>query len=117
MTTDGAPSMVGKEKGLIALLRNDPEMPDFFSYHCILHQEQLCSKLRGGELKVTMDSVTRTVNFILAHALKHRQFRSLVEEFQSAYSVCALKLFPLPYTDLAMHAEVRWLICVDKVKK
>uniref|UniRef100_A0A672IJ75 HAT C-terminal dimerisation domain-containing protein n=1 Tax=Salarias fasciatus TaxID=181472 RepID=A0A672IJ75_SALFA len=97
VTTDGAPSMVGKEKGLIALLRNDSQMPNFFSYHCILHQEQLCSKLRGGELKVTMDSVTRTVNFILAHALKHRQFRSLVEEFQSAYP------------DLAMHAEVRWL--------
>lgn len=44
-----------------------------------------------------MDTVTRTVNFILAHALKHRQFRSLVEEFESAYP------------DLAMHAEVRWL--------
>ncbi|XP_073668196.1 general transcription factor II-I repeat domain-containing protein 2-like [Paramisgurnus dabryanus] len=97
VTTDGAPSMVGKEKGLIALLRKDPEMSAFFSYHCILHQEQLCSKLRGGALKETMDSVVRIVNFILAHALKHRQFRSLVEECESAYG------------DLAMHAEVRWL--------
>lgn len=97
VTTDGAPSMVGKGKGLIGLLRKINEMPDFFSYHCILHQEQLCSKLRGGELKVTMDSVTKTVNFILAHALKHREFRSLVEGYKSAY------------TDLTMHAEVRWL--------
>ena len=97
VTTDGAPSMIGKEKAVIALLRSDPEIPEFFSYHCILHQEQLCNKLRGGELKVTMDSATKTVNFIMAHALKHRQFRSLVEEFYDEYS------------DLAMHAEVRWL--------
>ena len=97
VTTDGAPSMIGKEKAVIALLRSDPEIPEFFSYHCILHQEQLCNKLRGGELKVTMDSATKTVNFIMAHALKHRQFRSLVEEFYGEYS------------DLTMHAEVRWL--------
>jgi len=37
MTTDGAPSMVGKEKRVVALLRNDPEKPGFLSYHCILH--------------------------------------------------------------------------------
>ncbi|KAJ3607182.1 hypothetical protein NHX12_026695 [Muraenolepis orangiensis] len=67
LTTDGAPSMVGKEKGFIALLRKDPETPDFFSYHCILHQEQLCSKLRGGELKVTMDSVTRKQSILFLH--------------------------------------------------
>ena len=27
VTTDGAPSVIGKEKGVIALLRNDPEIP------------------------------------------------------------------------------------------
>jgi len=70
VTTDGAPSMIGKEKGVTALLRSDPEIPEFFSYHCILHQEELRSKLRGGELKVAMDSVTKIVNFIMAHALK-----------------------------------------------
>jgi len=26
--------MIGKEKGVIALLRSDPEIPEFFSYHC-----------------------------------------------------------------------------------
>ncbi|KAK9977291.1 hypothetical protein ABG768_019112 [Culter alburnus] len=87
VTTDGAPSMVGREKGLIALLRKDPDIPAFFSYHCILHQEQLCSKLKCGQLKMTMDTVTRTINFILAHALKHRH----------------------AYPDLTMHAEVIWL--------
>jgi len=79
MTTDGTSSMIGQEKGIIALLGNDPEIPEFFSYHCILYQEQLFSKLRGRELKMMMDSVTKTLNVILAHTLKHRQFGSLVE--------------------------------------
>ena len=46
---------------------------------------------------MTMDSVTKTVNFVTAHAMKHRQFRSSVEEFHGEYP------------DLKMHAEVRWL--------
>ena len=65
--------------------------------YTILPHEQLCSKLRGGDLKVTMDSATKTVNFIMAHALNHRQLRSLVEKFHGEYC------------DLATHADVKWL--------
>lgn len=97
ITTDGAPSMVGKEKGLVALLRKEPAVSDFFAYHCILHQEQLCCKLKGGELKTTMGKVVKVVNYIRSHALKHRQFRTLVEEYETQYQ------------DLTLHAEVRWL--------
>jgi len=68
VTANEAPSMVGKENGVIAFLGNDPDMLEF-SYR-ILHQEQLCSKLRSGELKVAMDSVTKTVTFIMAHTIK-----------------------------------------------
>ena len=97
VTTDGAPSMVGREKGLVALLRKEEGVPDFLSYHCIIHQEQLCCKLRGGELKTTMGKVVKVVNFIRSHALKHRQFRTLVEEYETQHQ------------DLVLHAEVRWL--------
>ena len=99
VTTDGAPSMVGREKGLVALLRKESGVPsNFLSYHCIIHQEQLCCKLRGGdELKTTMGKVVKVVNYIRAHALKHRQFRTLVEEYDTQYQ------------DLSLHAEVRWL--------
>ncbi|CAJ1079930.1 PREDICTED: general transcription factor II-I repeat domain-containing protein 2-like, partial [Xyrichtys novacula] len=97
VTTDGAPSMVGRETGLVALLRKELEVPNFLSYHCIIHQEQLCCKLRSGELKTTMGKVVKVVNFIRSHALKHRQFRTLVEEYEMLYQ------------DLSLHAEVRWL--------
>lgn len=97
ITTDGAPSMVGKDRGLVALMRKEDAFPDFFAYHCILHQEQLCCKLRGGELKATMGKVVKVVNYIRGHALKHRQFRTLAEEYDTHYQ------------DLTLHAEVRWL--------
>ena len=97
ITTDGAPSMVGKDKGLIALFRKNNDIPEFFAYHCILHQEQLCCKLKKGGLRDTMEKVVKIVNFIIAHALKHRQFKSLLEEYETYYN------------DLSLHSQVRWL--------
>ena len=84
---DCAESSFSEFKNKDDIYQANLKTPNFFSYHCILHQEQLCSKLRSGKVKVIMDSVTRTINFILAHALKHRQFRPLVKEFESAYVV------------------------------
>uniref|UniRef100_A0A3P8U9K1 HAT C-terminal dimerisation domain-containing protein n=1 Tax=Amphiprion percula TaxID=161767 RepID=A0A3P8U9K1_AMPPE len=81
ITTDGAPSMVGKERGLVALMR----------------KEDLCCKLKGGELKTTMGKVVKVVNYIRGDALKHRQFRTLVEEYNTQYE------------DLMLHAAVRWM--------
>uniref|UniRef100_A0A3P8U5H8 HAT C-terminal dimerisation domain-containing protein n=1 Tax=Amphiprion percula TaxID=161767 RepID=A0A3P8U5H8_AMPPE len=85
ITTDGAPSM--KRRRISRL----------FAYHCILHQEQLCCKLKGGELKTTMGKVVKVVNYIRGDALKHRQFRTLVEEYNTQYE------------DLMLHAAVRWM--------
>ena len=39
ITTDGAPSMVGKDKGLIALFRKNNDIPEFF-----LHTTAYCTK-------------------------------------------------------------------------
>uniref|UniRef100_A0A3P8TSU5 DUF4371 domain-containing protein n=1 Tax=Amphiprion percula TaxID=161767 RepID=A0A3P8TSU5_AMPPE len=77
ITTDGAPSMVGKERGLVALMR----------------KEDLCCKLTGGEVKTTMGKVVKVVNYIRGH----RQFRTLVEEYDTQYE------------DLTLHAAVGWL--------
>lgn len=38
--------------------------------------QKLCSKLRAGELRMTMDTVTWRDSFILAQALKRRRFRT-----------------------------------------
>ena len=41
VTTDGAPSMVGRTAGLVVLLKADEDFPNIHSYHCIIHQEAL----------------------------------------------------------------------------
>ncbi|XP_066990456.1 general transcription factor II-I repeat domain-containing protein 2A-like [Macrobrachium rosenbergii] len=55
ITTDGAPSLIGKHCGLVTLM-NDKIKEDFpshsvLSFHCIIHQESLCRssfKLKHG---------------------------------------------------------------------
>ena len=44
IATDGASSMVGKNKGAIALLRKTNLLSDFKAHHCLLHQQSLCAK-------------------------------------------------------------------------
>ncbi len=95
--TDGAPSMRGKEKGLVGLMKKREEIPNFISFHCIIHQESLVSKLRNKTFQNVMQTVVRVVNFIISRALNHRQFRQLIEDYDTEYS------------DLLMHSEVRWL--------
>lgn len=41
-----------------------------------------------------MGKVVKVVNYIRSHAPKHRQFRTLVEEFETQYQ------------DLSLHAEL-----------
>lgn len=45
ITTDGAPAMVGRSNGFIAKCREDDAFPDFLNYHCIIHQQALCTKM------------------------------------------------------------------------
>jgi len=97
LTTDGAPAMVGRKKGLVGLLLADNDFPKFQVYHCIIHQQVLCSKLKEGALKDVMDVVVKIVNYILANPLRHRQFRLLLEEYESNYG------------DLVSHNDIRWL--------
>jgi hypothetical protein len=44
-TTDGAPALTSENVGLIGLCKKDPGFPDFFSYHCVIHQQVLCTKV------------------------------------------------------------------------
>ena len=68
ITTDGAPAMVGVEKGFIALCRKDSDIPKFVSYHCIIHQQSLCGKFLS--MNNVMKTVVKVVNKIRAHALQ-----------------------------------------------
>jgi len=95
ITTDGAPSMVGKHVGFITLCRNDPEIPTFYSYHCIIHQQALCSKVLNSNY--VMNIAFKIVNSIRARSLQRRQFRTLLEQ-------CKIE-----NTELLLHTDVRWL--------
>ena len=67
---------------------------DFWTFHCILHQEALyCKSLKMDNV---MKVVIETVNFIRSRSLNHRQLDSLLNEKDHIYG--------LPY-----HTEVRWL--------
>lgn len=84
VTTDGAPAMVGRKLGLIGHLIADSHFRNFHAYHCIIHQQSLCSKMKHDELDSLM-KVVKIVNFVRANALNHRQFRALLSEYESNY--------------------------------
>ena len=71
------------------------ESHEIMRYHCIIHQEALCTKAIG--LEVVMSPVSKYVNFIRSHALNHRQFKIVLDEFNAEYS------------DICFYTEVRWL--------
>ena len=68
---------------------------NFVAYHCIIHQEALCSKY--ANIEDVMLTVVRVINFIRTRALNRREFRVLMNEVNSEYG------------DLLLHSEVRWL--------
>ncbi|XP_019748223.1 general transcription factor II-I repeat domain-containing protein 2-like [Hippocampus comes] len=98
LATDGAPSMIGKKAGVVTKFRDKVQAANgggnFWTFHCILHQEALCSK--SLRMDHVMEVVVRTVNFIRARGLNHRQFDSFLSDCNIIHGV--------PY-----HTNVRWL--------
>lgn len=96
VTTDGAPSMTGKDAGFVNLFtRHVGHL--LLGFHCIVLQEALCAKSGLKELEDVMKVVTKMINFIAARALNKRQFQILLNEVNSVYN------------GLLMHNSVRWL--------
>lgn len=97
ITTDGAPSMIGVKNGMVSLLKEHlgQREAELLQFHCIIHQENLC----GKELGFTnlMQRVSEAINFVRGNALKHREFKEFLKEFED-----------LP-SDILYYTEVRWL--------
>lgn len=79
---DGAPCMVGKNRGFVALLHEQENRP-ILSFHCIPHQEALCAQMCHKQLVEVMSLVIQVVNFIVAQALNDRQ--ALLDEVANNY--------------------------------
>ncbi|KAG1927283.1 protein FAM200B [Pimephales promelas] len=78
ITTDGAPAMVGRERGAVARLKEDN--PQLISYHCIIHQSVLCSTL-SDEYAEVMNTMMRMINFLRASSShQHRMLREFLRE-------------------------------------
>ncbi|KAM9307699.1 general transcription factor II-I repeat domain-containing protein 2B-like [Gastrophryne carolinensis] len=95
VVTDGAPAMVGKEKGLVTRLK--VLNPGLISYHCIIHQSVLCANL-GKNYAEAMENIVKLINFLRASsALQHRLLKDFLVDVNAAYG------------DLLVHNNVRWL--------
>ena len=98
ITIDGARNMVGKKKGVAALMKEkvlEANGGQPMQFHCIIHQQALCGKVLNR--RHVMSVVASNVNFIKNHALNHCQFQTFL-----AYLDCE-------YRDVMYHNEVRWL--------
>ena len=95
ITTDGAPAMVGREKGAVARMKEDN--PELISYHCIIHQSVLCAAL-SDEYAEVMTTMMRMINFLRASSsYQHRMLREFLREVDADYD------------ELLPHNDVRWL--------
>ncbi|KAM4048853.1 general transcription factor II-I repeat domain-containing protein 2-like [Anomaloglossus baeobatrachus] len=96
ITSDGAPSMVGKSAGFIQFFVKEIKH-EVIQFHCIIHQEALCARESSKKFEDVLKDVTKMVNYIIARALNSRQFQALLEEVQAQYNC------------LLMYNNVRWL--------
>ncbi|KAF0708047.1 general transcription factor II-I repeat domain-containing protein 2-like, partial [Aphis craccivora] len=81
---DGAPSMVGKNEGHVALIKKEMSTCgalQLMQYHCIIHRENLCAKSVG--FQTIMKDVVKIVNFIRSRALNHREFKNFPSEIDA----------------------------------
>ena len=95
IATDGAPSMIGKYRGLITHFKD--LNPNIFTIHCVIHRQHLVAKNLSDRLNDSLNLVIKAVNKIKRHALQGRLFKKLCNENDEVFD------------KLIIHTEVRWL--------
>ena len=92
---DGAPSVMGKNIGLLRILSR--EYPHIKINHCIIHRQSLASKDLSPNFFDMMQVVISSVNYVKARDLNSRMFKQLCITENSDHHI------------LLMHTAVRWL--------
>ena len=87
--------MIGVRSGFVARVRE--KNPSITVVHCVIHRQVLASKTLPEELKIVMDTVIKSINFIKTRASNTRLFKAMCEELGSEH------------VGLLFHTEVRWL--------
>ena len=82
ITTDGAPALTGKHNGFITLFKESVDH-EILSYHCLIHQQQLCAQKLN--IKHLLTDLVKAVNFIRSRGLNHREFKAFLDEVGSGY--------------------------------
>ncbi|CAH1114481.1 unnamed protein product [Psylliodes chrysocephalus] len=82
--------MVGSRKGFIGIRKEratamNVQEYDLIILHCIIHQQNLCSK--SIRLKNVMDVVVNTIKFIKSCHLNHWQFKAFLDDLSSEHDV------------------------------
>ncbi|KAI6650138.1 Scan domain-containing protein 3-like protein [Oopsacas minuta] len=93
--TDGALSMIGRDRGFIAHLKR--AVPKVFSIHCVIHLQDLIAKHLTPDLHQSFQIVITATNKIKKNSLTDRIFHQLCENNDEDYK------------HLLLHTEVRWL--------
>ena len=98
ITTDGAPSMMGKINGLAVRFKKylvDNGVGSLLKLHCIIHTQNLCA--RSVKFRDIIGIVIKSTNFIRPRDLSHRQFQALLSEMNDEH------------VDMAYYTGVRWM--------
>ena len=85
VTTDGCQALTGKNIDLLKRLGDKVAEvgcgKELIFLHCIIHQDVLCRKVYN--MQHSVNPVVKIVNFNRARGLKHRQFKTLLENSNS----------------------------------
>ncbi|XP_060548259.1 general transcription factor II-I repeat domain-containing protein 2A-like [Pantherophis guttatus] len=82
ITSDGSPPMVGATSGFIQFFVKETKH-EVIQFHCIIHQEALCTKENSKKFDNILKDVTKMVNYIMARALNFQRFQALIEGVQA----------------------------------
>ena len=69
--TDGAPAMAGRREELVKVIEDDAiaaQNSHLMKYHCIVHQENLCTQ--ALKMDNVMQIISKTVNSIRAKGIE-----------------------------------------------